>query len=260
MDTVNRVVNAASTALWGEDYTHTKDIPHGDEPISGVQGKGLADDPYDAGNREEQPGAPSSEEGNTAPLEPKLEGKPLNSTVTESSNLSNPSKPEAGFALAGGSGYGSVYSESPKTSKAQALEQRTDTEPGAHVSPAAEPTSPSASKKETTSPSASKKEAAEHNINEDESAFEEEDENGQENESPMQSHSQAEDPHSHVSKEALEGPQGPAPRSAEEFEKEMKDKKQKMPSRPKNPESPTAAAATSSGSSKSESSLAIVEE
>ncbi|KAJ5713228.1 uncharacterized protein N7483_010409 [Penicillium malachiteum] len=247
MEAVNRVVNAASSALWGEDYTHPKDIPHGDEPISGVQGKGLANDPYDAGNREEQPGAPSSDEGNTAPQEPKLEGNPLNSTVTESSN---PSKPDAGFALAGGSGSGSVYSESPKTSKAGALEQRTNTEPGpahsspAHVSPAAEPTSPS-----TTSPSTSKKEAAEHNINEDESAFEEEN-NGQENDTPMQSSSHPEDPHTHASKEALEGPQGPAPRSAEEFEKEMKEKK--MPSRPKNPESPIAAATTSTGSSKSE--------
>ncbi|KAJ5629727.1 hypothetical protein N7528_003384 [Penicillium herquei] len=243
MEAVNRVVNAASTAIWGEDYTHPKDIPHSDEPVAGVQGKGLANDPYDAGNREEQPGAPSPDVGNTAPQEPKLDGKPLNSTVIE------PSKPEtaSGFAVAGSSGSGSVYSESPKTSRAQTLEQRNNAEPGAAlVSPASEPTSPSASKKETTE--AAEAESNEHNINSDESAFESES-NGQENGTPMQSHSQAEDPHHQVSKEALEGPQGPAPRSAEEFEKEAKEKKSS--SHKKNPESPNAAA-TSGGSSKSE--------
>ncbi|KAJ5719372.1 hypothetical protein N7493_007827 [Penicillium malachiteum] len=244
MEAVNRVVNAASTAIWGEDYTHPKDLPHGDEPVSGVQGKGLANDPYDAGNREEQPGAPSPDVGNTAPQEPKLDGKPLNNTVIE------PSKPEtaSGFAVASNSGSGSVYSESPKTSRAQALEQRNNAEPGAAlVSPAPEPTSPSASKKETTE-AIEAPETDEHNINSDESAFESE-ANGQGNDTSMQSHSPAEDPHPHVSKEALEGPQGPAPRPAEEFEKEAKEKKSS--SHKKNPESPTAAAG-SGGSSKSD--------
>lgn len=52
MDAVNRVVNAASTVLWGEDIPESPAISHGEEPISGVQGKGSANDPYDAGNRE----------------------------------------------------------------------------------------------------------------------------------------------------------------------------------------------------------------
>lgn len=51
MDTVNRYVSAASTALWGEN-TESQSVAHGDEPMSGVQGKGVANDPYDAGNRE----------------------------------------------------------------------------------------------------------------------------------------------------------------------------------------------------------------
>ncbi|PYI08984.1 hypothetical protein BO78DRAFT_267118, partial [Aspergillus sclerotiicarbonarius CBS 121057] len=38
---------------------------HGDEPLSGIQGKGTATDPYDAGNRDEQPGAPTTKD-NTA--------------------------------------------------------------------------------------------------------------------------------------------------------------------------------------------------
>lgn len=51
MDTVHRYVSAASTALWGEN-TESQNVAHGDEPMSGVQGKGVANDPYDAGNRE----------------------------------------------------------------------------------------------------------------------------------------------------------------------------------------------------------------
>ncbi|KAE8345929.1 hypothetical protein BDV24DRAFT_159263 [Aspergillus arachidicola] len=38
---------------------------HGEEPISGIQGRGTATDPYDAGNRPEQPGAPQTKK-NTA--------------------------------------------------------------------------------------------------------------------------------------------------------------------------------------------------
>lgn len=55
MDAINKVVNAASTAVWGENGSQPQQQsfqPHGDEPLSGVQGKGAANDPYDAGNRE----------------------------------------------------------------------------------------------------------------------------------------------------------------------------------------------------------------
>ena len=54
MDTVSKVVSAASGALWGEKNPQEEQssVPHGEEPISGVQGKGVATDPYDAGNRE----------------------------------------------------------------------------------------------------------------------------------------------------------------------------------------------------------------
>lgn len=53
MDAVNKVVTAASTALWGEDGSQSQQsVQHGEEPLSGVQGKGIPNDPYDAGNRE----------------------------------------------------------------------------------------------------------------------------------------------------------------------------------------------------------------
>ncbi|KAJ5479453.1 hypothetical protein N7530_004962 [Penicillium desertorum] len=66
METVNRYVSAVSNVIWGENGSpHAQQ--HGEEPISGVQGKGQATDPYDGGNRDEQPGAIQSDV-NTAPL------------------------------------------------------------------------------------------------------------------------------------------------------------------------------------------------
>lgn len=51
METVNKYVNAASTVIWGESDS-PRAQQHGEEPISGVQGQGLATDPYDGGNRD----------------------------------------------------------------------------------------------------------------------------------------------------------------------------------------------------------------
>lgn len=55
METVNKYVSAASTALWGDNNSpNAQQIAeqHGEEPISGVQGTGAPTDPYDAGNRQ----------------------------------------------------------------------------------------------------------------------------------------------------------------------------------------------------------------
>lgn len=65
MDTVHKVVDAASKAIWGETTDQQKG-QQAEEPVSGAQGKGTATDPYDGGNREEQPGAPRITE-NTGP-------------------------------------------------------------------------------------------------------------------------------------------------------------------------------------------------
>jgi hypothetical protein len=51
METVNRYVSAASNVIWGENGSPQAQ-QHGEEPISGVQGKGQATDPYDGGNRD----------------------------------------------------------------------------------------------------------------------------------------------------------------------------------------------------------------
>lgn len=54
MEAVNKVITTASNAIWGESNTQAENAAaqQHDEPISGVQGRGAAGDPYDAGNRE----------------------------------------------------------------------------------------------------------------------------------------------------------------------------------------------------------------
>lgn len=55
METVNKYVTAASTAIWGQNgEPNATQITqqHGEEPLSGVQGRGDTTDPYDAGNRD----------------------------------------------------------------------------------------------------------------------------------------------------------------------------------------------------------------
>lgn len=51
IETVDKAVNAGKRAIWGNSNNDTNK-PHGEEPISGVTGKGSATDPYDAGNRD----------------------------------------------------------------------------------------------------------------------------------------------------------------------------------------------------------------
>lgn len=53
MAAVNNVINTASHSIWDDtDVQSQKTEQSHDEPISGVQGKGTANDPYEAGNRD----------------------------------------------------------------------------------------------------------------------------------------------------------------------------------------------------------------
>ncbi|KAL4735334.1 hypothetical protein BDV11DRAFT_196200 [Aspergillus similis] len=82
METITHAVQSASNALWNEvdalrggQQTQTEQrVPqqqqHGDEPMSGIQGKGTVTDPYDAGNRDDQLGAPISKDNTAAMTEP----------------------------------------------------------------------------------------------------------------------------------------------------------------------------------------------
>lgn len=91
METVNRYVSAASNVIWGENGSPQAQ-QHGEEPISGVQGKGQATDPYDGGNRDEQPGAIQSDV-NTAPLGSMLKKRHSKSQETEITSITTPRPP-----------------------------------------------------------------------------------------------------------------------------------------------------------------------
>lgn len=83
METITQAVQSASNALWnevdalrgGQQAQTEQRVPqqqqqHGDEPMSGIQGKGTVTDPYDAGNRDDQLGAPISKDNTAAMTEP----------------------------------------------------------------------------------------------------------------------------------------------------------------------------------------------
>ncbi|KAL4904808.1 hypothetical protein BDW74DRAFT_22113 [Aspergillus multicolor] len=78
--TAQQAVQSASNAVWNEidalrngqqtEQRVPQQQQHGDEPMSGIQGKGTATDPYDAGNRDEQLGAPISKNNTAVMTEP----------------------------------------------------------------------------------------------------------------------------------------------------------------------------------------------
>jgi hypothetical protein len=54
METINNVTSAASKLIWGEgaqaDTRTSTNETGGTEPVSGLQGKGTVDEPFDKGN------------------------------------------------------------------------------------------------------------------------------------------------------------------------------------------------------------------
>lgn len=50
METIQNVANTASKMIFGEQNTTQSNETTGQEPISGQQGKGTVDEPYDQGN------------------------------------------------------------------------------------------------------------------------------------------------------------------------------------------------------------------
>jgi hypothetical protein len=51
IESVDKVVDAGKKAIWG-DTADQSSSPHGEEPVAGKTGLGTATDPYDAGNRD----------------------------------------------------------------------------------------------------------------------------------------------------------------------------------------------------------------
>ncbi|KAJ9486834.1 hypothetical protein VN97_g6500 [Penicillium thymicola] len=193
METVNKYVNAASTVIWGGDNSPQAQ-QHGEEPISGVQGKGRATDPYDAGNRDEQPGAIQSNI-NTAPQHPIIDNKPQEKEVT---SITTPRAPTSISAC-------------------------TSVTPALSIS--GDPTEASESKENKSisggyTESSGRKDDNDSGYNQEQrSTSTSQAKGGESSEAPRPAHSKE------VSKEALQGPQVSAPSPAEDFEKEFRGKK-----------------------------------
>ncbi|KAJ5367520.1 Solid-state culture expressed protein (Aos23) [Penicillium brevicompactum] len=214
METVNKYVTAASTAIWGQNgEPNATQITqqHGEEPLSGVQGRGDTTDPYDAGNRDEQPGAPETD-GNTAPQEPNLVGSKAKTQTFEEAAVTS----------------------DPIATKTATI----DPEDASSTAPAASSTAQPISGGSTES----NKEKETSDKEQRDSSLSSGGNSGVQRPA-----------HPEASIEALEGPQGPPPKPAEEFEKEAKgkapvkddtEKSDKSPSdskesAPKNNDSPT---------------------
>ncbi|KAJ5098556.1 hypothetical protein N7532_005557 [Penicillium argentinense] len=136
METVNKVVHAASTAIWGEGDQNQSTAPHGDEPISGVQGKGVFNDPYDAGNRDDQYAAPATDQ-DTAPKEPTADYKAP--TLNDTTNDMPASTAAAGVALnpkatAGGNATENSTADTEQRSTEKSKDAGGSTEPASGAS------------------------------------------------------------------------------------------------------------------------------
>ncbi|KAJ5546377.1 Solid-state culture expressed protein (Aos23) [Penicillium frequentans] len=226
MDTINQYVSAASTALWGENAeSKNENVAHGDEPISGVQGKGMASDPYDAGNRDEQPDAPKSDV-NTVAQEPELGGIPL--------MKADPSVGDTTFgavSVPGASGSGPSDSSIPKLAETQAAEQRSTNENAVPKIQELGTQDQDTAESKTVESKTAESKLAEKNITENKTAesnmAEDKVDTAKINEAEKNDELPAPPHNKDASEEALKGPQGPAPKPAEQFEKEEKNKQKK---------------------------------
>ncbi|CAI7675349.1 unnamed protein product [Penicillium manginii] len=209
METVTKVVHAASTAIWGEGNDSQSTQQHGEEPISGVQGKGAANDPYDAGNRDEP-----------ASLHTKhthLSSKDFQLT------FASPEQPSAPFTE-----IDPIAQEPTLDYKSQTLDAKTDatstaapdlnsttavTLPKPTETPTSNAQTQSLATEQRSTDNTDKLQPTENAAAAGGSG------SGSGNSNSSGSAKQG------VSKEALEGPQGPAPTPASEFEDEAKGKK-----------------------------------
>ncbi|RMJ26202.1 hypothetical protein PHISP_02945 [Aspergillus sp. HF37] len=93
METVNKVIDSASSALWRPSNTEQQ-AQHGDEPLAGIQGQGTATDPYDAGNRDDhQQQTPPSYTPSPLPPSGPADPNPANYYYPEAAPMVEESKP-----------------------------------------------------------------------------------------------------------------------------------------------------------------------
>ncbi|EAW13122.1 uncharacterized protein ACLA_015640 [Aspergillus clavatus NRRL 1] len=212
---------------------------HGEEPLSGVQGRGTATDPYDAGNRDEQPDAPATKDNTAVITEPLESITPLENKPTDPS-------PASGAGLKAGA------TPSPAQEKLipSSTNSATETGPGNPIvdlpSPAQEQTNPTASANSNNNTSSSNSNS--NNLSEPRSISQSQpnsrplspkspkqrdlamSEGVSSSRSPPREEGDASSSsngehgppqNGNVSIEALKGPQGPAPKETADFEQEM---------------------------------------
>ncbi|KAF2686756.1 hypothetical protein K458DRAFT_363052 [Lentithecium fluviatile CBS 122367] len=95
METVTNAVNAASKAIWGEQNpnTTTDNETAGQEPISGLQGKGSVNEPFDQGNAPNQGNIADTTSASTA--NPTTNPKPYSTSAERATpNMSGPNDAE----------------------------------------------------------------------------------------------------------------------------------------------------------------------
>ncbi|RHZ52679.1 uncharacterized protein CDV56_106477 [Aspergillus thermomutatus] len=254
MDSVQKAVCDATAGLrsfaFGQSQNTESTAQHGEEPVSGVQGRGTVTDPYDAGNRDEQPGAPQTQD-NTAVIPEPLESiTPIEIKPTDVSSANSTSDQGAGAGA--GTATATATSVAPQSSPAPVQEKsqsttasntpppNTNLEPGPgnpavdEPSPAQEQSNPTASTADTTTSSSTSSTSSNISPTHSEPEKPAPEQRTQTMAGSESGSSQKEDGGSpggverappttqqQVSVEALKGPQGPAPRDAYEFEKEM---------------------------------------
>ena len=229
METVTKYVNAASTAIWGENDS-TNAQQHGEEPISGVQGQGRVTDPYDGGNRDgkydisiclykpqnianisnnlpaEQPGAIHSD-ANTAPLNAVLGDKQLEPREREITSITTPQPPCSLTACT------SITPALPVSDGPTAGSEGKEDKP---ISSGSTAGSESKENKPVSNDSTEASRSIDDSSSKQEQRSTSQAEGGESSEAPRTNRTHD------VSKEALSGPQGPAPTPAEDFEKEYR--------------------------------------
>ncbi|KAK9642699.1 hypothetical protein HCH54_008137 [Aspergillus fumigatus] len=254
MESVQKAVRDAADGLrnlaFGPQQVTEAATQHGEEPVAGVQGRGTPTDPYDAGNRDEQPGAPQTQD-NTAvipePLESitPIETKPTDVSSAHSTSDQGPGagagaglttalpvapqpsstpaqeKPQSQSAtsntnLASGSGPGkpAVDEPSPAQEQPNPTASSADTSTGTSNSSTESPSSNRSNNAPTHSePERSVPKQRSQTMPDGDSSSQQKEDGGVERAPPTTTQQ--------VSVEALKGPPGPAPREAYEFEKEI---------------------------------------
>ncbi|GFF34740.1 hypothetical protein IFM58399_03977 [Aspergillus lentulus] len=258
MESVQKAVRDAADGLrnlaFGPQQVTEAATQHGEEPVSGVQGRGTPTDPYDAGNRDEQPGAPQTQD-NTAVIPEPLESiTPIETKPTDVSSAQSTSDQGPGAGAGAGLTTALPVAPQPSSTPAQEKSQSQSTTPNTNLesgsgpgnptvdepSPAQEQSNPTASSADTTTSTGSSSSSNNNAPTQSEPEKPAPEQRSQAMPDGDSSSQQKEDggvpgdverappaTTQQVSVEALKGPQGPAPRDAYEFEKEMDGKPSK---------------------------------